>query len=147
MLAKYFTQAKIIATDINKNALAVARKNARAHQVTSRIRFSQGSLLAALKKTDRPDVLISNPPYLEKHELAAVAHEPRVALYGGKNGLEIIDELTRQAMDRQIPTILIEIAPTQEHWLQYSLQHDQEYSLRFLRDLSGKTRFLLLQRK
>jgi len=146
-LAKYFPYSRVIAIDKSKRALEVAKQNVRLHKMASRIRLRHGSLLEPLKKTDAPNLVVSNPPYLEKHELENVPYEPVEALYGGKNGLEYVDALVTQIFEKKIPAGIIEISPTQEHWLAYRLEAQQEYNFRFILNTAGKIRFVAITKK
>ena len=92
--------ARVIAIDASADALAVARDNAARLQLE--IDFRQGDLLAAI---DEPvDVVASNPPYIRSDEIARlqreVQREPRAALDGGKDGLEVIRRLIAEARTR-----------------------------------------------
>jgi release factor glutamine methyltransferase len=85
--------AKIIATDISTEALALANQNATANKVAERIEFLQGDGLAALKKERPFNLIISNPPYLPAAEIETLQPEvrdfdPRAALDGGADGLD-----------------------------------------------------------
>jgi len=144
-LAKYFPHAQLTAVDTSEHALVIEKKNARLHKVAHTITFKKGSLLTPIKKD--VDLVVSNPPYLEKHELGNVPFEPVEALYGGKNGLEFIDQLLNQIIQKKIQAAIIEISPTQEHWLAYKLQEEKEYSFRFLPDLTSKIRFVVIQKR
>ena len=146
-LAKYLPAARILATDLSLKALAVAKRNARKHGVSKRLRFFKGDLLQALPTSQRPDLIVANLPYLEKHELANVPHEPVNALYGGRQGLEYIDKCVDQVIERGIAWALFEIAPKQEAWLEMRLSHERAFSTTFIADLSGRIRFLELKRK
>jgi len=97
-LAAHLPQARLVATDISRAALAVAASNAERHGVAARLSLAQADLLAPL----RPgvDLIVSNPPYIATADLAALAvarHEPRAALDGGPDGLEVIRRLLRDA--------------------------------------------------
>lgn len=98
-LALRFPKARVYATDISKEALEVAEKNARHHEVADRITFLQGNLLEPLPVA--PRVLVSNPPYtvLSQVEPNVARYEPNIALDGGPKGLSIYRELLRQARD------------------------------------------------
>ena len=115
--------AKIVATDISADALALAMRNAVRNGVAERIEFLQGDGLAALqnvgqasclslsdeKKTGtggtpvlRFDLIISNPPYIPSAEIATLEPEvrdfdPRGALDGGADGLDYYRLLASQA--------------------------------------------------
>ena len=99
-LALRFPHAKVYATDISKEALEVAKVNARRFEVENRINFLQGNLLEPLPEPVK--ILISNPPYtiLAQVEPNVARYEPNVALDGGPKGLAIYRELLRQAQTR-----------------------------------------------
>ncbi len=101
-LACEFPQARITATDISPQALAVAQKNAAKHAVESRITWRQGDMFAALNPVDGPfDAIISNPPYVAQDEMAMLepelAFEPRAALTDEADGLRYLACLLEQA--------------------------------------------------
>jgi release factor glutamine methyltransferase len=116
-LAKELTAAEIIATDISRAALAVARRNAARHAVDDRIRFVKCNLMGEAAISDvttaadssadarharQFDLVVSNPPYVGRHEKDSLMrevrdHEPEIALYGGEEGYELYAELIREA--------------------------------------------------
>jgi release factor glutamine methyltransferase len=108
-LAVHMNQARLWATDRSPEALALARENARAHGVEERIGFLQGDLLAPLKdRRGRLAAVISNPPYVSTDELKELPveireHEPREALDGGPDGLDVIRRLIPAAADVLAP--------------------------------------------
>lgn len=97
-------QARIIATDISKKALKLARLNA-SWQGISAVTFVQGSLLSPLKKLGLEkgcDFVVSNPPYVSEKEWQELPpeiknHEPKKAIVPGKTGLEFIQKLIQGA--------------------------------------------------
>jgi release factor glutamine methyltransferase len=98
-IAKHAPHAKIIATDISKKALDVAVANAQRLEVEDRITFVQADLLAGLNIL--PTVLTANLPYVTRAEIDGLPpeiqdHEPRVALDGGEDGLDLVRRLLRQ---------------------------------------------------
>lgn len=83
----------IYATDTSKNALVIARKNARHHRVSKKIKFLQGSLLTPLKNK-KIDILIANLPYLSEKAIKKyytqcpdLNYEPKRALFAKEHGL------------------------------------------------------------
>lgn len=89
-LAKTFDSCHVTAIDISLDAIAVAKQNAAANGVASRIDFVCADMLSW--KTDEYfDCIVSNPPYIKTSELDSlppdVRQEPRLALDGGVDGL------------------------------------------------------------
>ncbi len=145
-LAKYLPNATLIASDVSKKALTIARKNARSHSVAERISFRHGSLLSVLKPSEQPTITVANLPYLTHEQLKNVPHEPRRALHGGVRGLELIEKLLTQIVERQIAQAILEIDPQQERWLTGFTDQLPDYHYEFLPDLAGRTRFVTLKR-
>jgi release factor glutamine methyltransferase len=91
----------VIAVDLSADALAVARANAERHGMAERIRFMQGDLLTPLiERGLRPDLIMANLPYIPAGDLPALAvtrYEPRLALDGGEDGLDLVRRLLDQA--------------------------------------------------
>ncbi len=129
-LAAKCPSAKIVATDVSPEAIALAIENAARNKVTERIEFLQGDGFAALpgvgqasclspsenKKSEiggtpvlRFDLIISNPPYIPSAEIAALQPEvrdfdPRGALDGGVDGLDFYRKLAAEAKPFLKPT-------------------------------------------
>ncbi len=89
-LAKYFPQATVYACDISKEALAVARRNAKRNQAD--VRFFECDLLSTNKLGEwkKIDCIVSNPPYVRQSEAALMAgnvlrYEPHLALFVDDN--------------------------------------------------------------
>jgi release factor glutamine methyltransferase len=89
-LTKDGRNCTIVASDISPDALELARLNAAANGVAGRIDFIQSDLFGSIDS--RFDIIVSNPPYIARHEFAAlqpeVLREPRIALDGGEDGLD-----------------------------------------------------------
>lgn len=103
-LARVRPELALTATDVSEAALAVARENARRHGIA--IDFVRSDWFDALGP-GRFDVIVSNPPYIaagDAHlEQGDVRFEPRLALVGGKDGLECIRTIASQAPGRLQP--------------------------------------------
>ena len=106
--------AHVTATEISEAALEVARRNARRHGVADRITFLQGDLLAPLSAGGGLggnfdfDFIMANPPYVAERSRPGLQpevrdHEPDVALFGGDDGLHLIERLVDQAPARLRP--------------------------------------------
>lgn len=102
------------ATDLSPRALEIARDNAARHGAAPRIRFEQADLWPT--EAGPFDLVISNPPYVTSAEYDAlppeVRHEPRLALDGGADGLDVVRRIVAGAR-RLAPRLLLEIAPAQ----------------------------------
>jgi len=94
--------AKVIATDISPDALALARENANALGLSERIEFFQSDLFAALgDKNVAPlafDLMTANPPYVDPADKATLQpevrdHEPALALFSEKGGTAIAERI------------------------------------------------------
>jgi release factor glutamine methyltransferase len=91
VLAREVPGAQVIATDVSRVALDVARRNAVRHGVADRVRFVETSFLDAVEET--ADLIVSNPPYVPSVSKPGLTpevrdYEPGVALFGGEDGLE-----------------------------------------------------------
>lgn len=99
-LAKFIENADIYAIDISKAALNTAGKNAQRQEVGHKINFIQGNMFESLNQfniKDRADFVISNPPYIKTDILKSlqpeIGFEPRIALDGGKDGLDFYERI------------------------------------------------------
>ncbi len=99
-LAAEISRLEILATDISRNALGLAKENAVEHGVSERIHFVQMDLSTGVSA--QPDVVCANLPYIPGEQLQnlEVANwEPSIALDGGVNGLsqiiDLLDDLPR----------------------------------------------------
>lgn len=102
-VAKHAPDVRISATDISADALAVARLNAERHGLADRITFVQADLLEGIVVL--PTVITANLPYVACEEIEGLppeiqAHEPRVALDGGADGLALVRRLLQQIAGR-----------------------------------------------
>jgi release factor glutamine methyltransferase len=101
-LARELPHSRWVGVDISVPALAVARENAQRHGVAARLHFLQGDLLAAFKPQPRFALLVANLPYVprpvfEELHKGIKEFEPREALLGGEDGLDLIRPLALAA--------------------------------------------------
>jgi release factor glutamine methyltransferase len=102
-LAKYSPALSGVVTDVSKEALEIASRNANRHGVEASVELAEGSLYSALDKSQKSDsekfhLIVSNPPYIATNELAGLMadvknHEPHLALDGGPDGLSLIRDI------------------------------------------------------
>ena len=109
--------ARVVATEISTEALAVARENAAA--LGAAVEFLEGDLYAPLPPDLRFDLIVSNPPYVPAGEIEGlsreVRREPRIALDGGKDGLDVIRRIVSCAPSRLRPDGLLVIEMHETH--------------------------------
>ena len=102
-LARELPRARVAATDISPEALAVAQRNAARHGAADRVTFHQADLLDGLPGPF--DLIVSNPPYVPDAVIDTLApevsrHEPAAALRGGPDGLDTARRLVAAAAGR-----------------------------------------------
>lgn len=122
------TTFPVIATEISARAIAVAEQNIKLHKVGNRLTLLEGDLLspigADLVKSINHVILCANLPYLSTREWQETQpevhdYEPRLALDGGVDGLDVYHALLKQLADRRADfpthvTLLLEIDPDQK---------------------------------
>ncbi|HET6632723.1 MAG TPA: 50S ribosomal protein L3 N(5)-glutamine methyltransferase [Rhodanobacteraceae bacterium] len=101
-MAEYQPGWQVDIADISDDALALARENIALHQLGDRVRAVRSDLFDAVGAV-RYDLIVSNPPYVTDDEYAALpgeyAHEPRLGLTSGADGLDICLRILAQAAD------------------------------------------------
>lgn len=105
-LAREIPAARVIATDVSKYALEVARRNALSHGVANRITFVETSFLDGIEEP--ADVIVSNPPYVPAVSQPGLTpevrdYEPAVAVFGGEDGLDGLRSVVEGAAQRLKP--------------------------------------------
>jgi ribosomal protein L3 glutamine methyltransferase len=100
LLAQRFPRARIDAADTSSAALAVARVNVASYRLGHRIRLVKSDLFSRLRGKTY-DLIISNPPYVTAAAMRRLPreyrHEPRLALAGGRDGLDVVRRILRGA--------------------------------------------------
>jgi len=100
LAARVFPNAAIDAVDLSPDALVLAERNVASAADGDRIKLFQGNLFEPLKGR-RYDLIITNPPYVSEAVMQSLppeyAHEPRLALAGGEDGLDIVRQILQAA--------------------------------------------------
>jgi release factor glutamine methyltransferase len=152
-IATHLPAASVTAVDISPEALTIARENAEANKVASKIAFLEGDGFAPLPAPAEFDFIVSNPPYVAEGELDQLQpdvrlHEPRLALVSGADGLDLVRRLIQEAPGHlaKCGGLLMEISPEQARTVQELLQTNGRYqNVRILKDLSGLSRVVAAQ--
>lgn len=129
--------------DISKQALAVAKENARRNGVSAV--FEQGDLLDNI--TDRFDVILSNPPYIPTREIEELMpevarFEPMAALDGREDGLFYYRKLIPQSREHLLPGgfLMVEIGSDQSKEVADMMRENGFLHVHVIRDLAGHDR-------
>ena len=98
--AVHLPDVTVVLSDIDEDALALARANTRRHGVDARVELVCGNLFDALPGR-RFDIILCNPPYVDAEDLASMPleyrHEPPIGLGAGHDGLDLARQVLAQA--------------------------------------------------
>jgi release factor glutamine methyltransferase len=144
-------QGRVIASDISLDALSVATRNCARLDLHQHVAIIHGSLLSWVRGP--VDLILANLPYLRPEQIAenpSLAAEPRLALDGGPDGLDLIGQILAGA-----PRVLaaggaigLEIDPSQrDHVVNLARKLFQAADVQVLRDLAGLDRHVTIQTK
>jgi release factor glutamine methyltransferase len=120
--------ARVIATERAPEALGWTRKNK--EELGLNVEIVEGDLLDGIPSDlkGKVDVIVSNPPYvadLDRHVLPddVVDHEPHIALFGGREGTDVISRLTSDALEWLRPGgwIVLEMGARQKDFVTETL--------------------------
>jgi release factor glutamine methyltransferase len=103
-LALEIPDIEIICTDISKDALEVAKQNAKTHNVLNRIKFIKSDLIESNHGSRPADryLIVSNPPYIPQVDSLqpdVYNFEPHQALFAGRDGSDLLTKLHKQCLD------------------------------------------------
>ena len=146
---------RMTALDASEKALGVARKNLKLFGLDKKIRLVQSRLFERFgAKKALWDVIVSNPPYVPSGEWRRlsreVRNEPRLALDGGAEGLDVIEAILNEAPRflKRGGWLLVEIGQAQRKKIAERWVARPEYeSLRFDKDLNGSERIVIARRR
>lgn len=153
-IADRISDAIVTMTDVSKEALEVAIKNARINSVNKRCTFLPGDLFEAIPENKKYQAFICNPPYIESDEVDKLQtevkdHEPRLALDGGASGLDyyyrIVEDAAKHIVSGGI--IAFEIGNKQAKAVSKMLADTGNYEkITTIKDLAGLDRVVVAER-
>jgi release factor glutamine methyltransferase len=149
-LALQRTACRLVATDVSAQALEFTRVNLTRHDLLSRVQLLQGDLLEPIAQVhDSLDGVVSNPPYIRDGDMAALApevaeYEPRDALIGGPDGLDVVRRLIEQSSGIIRPGgfIVLELDPPQAGEICQLLEANGFGQCRIRQDLNHQDRIV-----
>ena len=148
-LAKEETGAVVAASDISLPALKIAKANA--DRLHAAVRFCVGDIGNAFR-SERFDIVVSNPPYVPLSDAVSLQrelrHEPSIALYGGEDGLRVVERLVLEAPRILRPGgwLLAEIGFKSRPAVETMLDRPEWVTPQFLCDLAGIDRVVAVRR-
>jgi release factor glutamine methyltransferase len=155
-LARLLPDAAIDALDISEEALSVARKNARLNNVEQRVRFIHSDLFNCSyeRRATSYELIVSNPPYIPAGEIARlqpeVRREPRIALDGGKDGLDFYRRIIKDSPCclKEGGYLLMEIGFGQREAVEEILKESKRFDIEeIVKDYSGIERVVVAQKR
>ena len=149
-LAKEFVNSKILAIDVSKKAILIAKKNIKKYKCNKQIKTK---VLSFNKISSNFDLIVSNPPYLSKIEYSKIGKniknfEPKIALFGGDDGLTFY-----RAFAKKLPMIMkknslliLEIGDKQSSKCQQIFKNSGLKLNKITKDLQKKDRILVFSK-
>lgn len=138
VLARKFPRLKVIATDICDAPLRVAQKNINTFGLDAQIELRKSNLIDEVSET--LELVVSNPPYIAEEfilESNVVDYEPKEALFGGRVGDELLQQIILDVKARGIKYLACEMGYDQKEPLQAFVNEVGVKSIDFYKDLAG----------
>lgn len=152
-ILKNLERAIATGTDISNAALKIASSNAEKHQVSERFSLIRSDLFSTLDESGF-DLIVSNPPYIPDLDIDGLEpevrnFEPRTALAGGSDGLDIVRSIVEDSPGFLKPggSLLMEIGWDQAAVVEGSFDLSIWKNINFLKDLQGIERIVAAELK
>jgi len=137
-----------VGLDISKNAIKVAKINAKLQQLNNRIKFINSDV--DKYNGGKYDLVVSNPPYIKRTKISRLEEdvknfEPKSALDGGYNGYSKIEKVIKKSANllKRNGNLILEIGYDQVHSTSYLLKKYGFYINKISKDLSKKDRCIV----
>lgn len=148
--------AKVYAIDISNSALEVAKANVAKLAVENKVTFLKGNLFNPLKRFNlnkKVDFIISNPPYISSSQFQSlpldVRFEPKIALDGGKEGLNFYDKIINGSLDylKEGGYLALEMGYDQAEVIKDKILQTKRFDeIKIIKDYQGIKRVILAKR-
>ena len=145
-------ETEIIASDVSKKAIDVAKRNARENN--AKVKFIISDMFENIKENNF-DIIVSNPPYIEKATIITlskeVQNEPHLALDGGIDGLDFYKIIAKEGYKhlKSGGYILVEIGYNQKESVSNIFKEyvDKYIEIKCVKDLNGQDRVIEVKRR
>ena len=148
-LGKNLPDSQVFGVDISEDALSLCNENKDNLNLTN-VNFMKSDLFDNI--SDTFDIIVSNPPYINEKDYLALDkrlyHEPKLALYGGKDGLYFYKKIIEQANDylNDNAHLIFEIGYDQKDPINELLVKSDFKNIINLKDFNGFDRFIIAQK-
>lgn len=148
-ISKLIKKSLVYASDISKEALKIAEENSSRN--AANILFFESDLFGKISKLYKFDIIVSNPPYIEKDVIKTlseeVQNEPILALDGGEDGLDFYRKIAEGAKEYLNPNgyLAFEIGYNQKESVEKILKENGYKNIYSRKDLSGNDRIVVGQ--
>ena len=136
------------AIDISKNALKVAKINAKIHHLQNRIKFFNSSVDNFFK--GKYDLIVSNPPYIRNFDIKyldrdIIGYEPLISLEGGPDGSSILNKVINKSSSliKIGGKLVLEIGYNQKYLVMKTLKNKGFYINKIVKDYANKDRCII----
>lgn len=145
-IAYYCKNVYINALDISETALEVAILNSKNNKQEEKIKFIKSDIFSSISN-EKFDIIVSNPPYINEYDMGKLdksvkCFEPKIALYGGKDGVRFYKKIIVNAYKYLIKGgyLVLEIGYDQEYIVENILIENNFLDIKKYKDLSNITR-------
>ncbi len=113
-----FPEAQVDLAELSSDAVALSEQNVASHALSERVTVYESDLFAAVPE-QRYDLIVSNPPYVDAQDMAALPaefrHEPELGLAAGEDGLNIVRRILSDAAEYLTETgaLVVEVGNSQ----------------------------------
>lgn len=150
----HYRNLKFFASDISSLTLKITKKNIKKYHLEKKIIVKKSDLLEKFKSIrDEKILIVTNLPYLKTKEInkfITIKKEPRIALDGGSGGLKLYIKLFKEInkmFDKDIICLCEFDDYQKQKILKLAKNNIPKAKFKFLKDLSKKTRFLIIDKK